>query len=86
MSKDDKGILADLTLEELVDYVDTHDMGDYWEQMPEEHFDFRIGTRQHLIPMDEELIDKVAEIAKSKHTSAEKLINSWVEEKVGAHG
>ena len=36
------------SVEELVDFFETHDMGDYWEQMPEAHFDVNIKKRKHL--------------------------------------
>ena len=32
------------SVEELVDFFETHDMGDYWEQMPEAHFDVNIDA------------------------------------------
>jgi hypothetical protein len=30
------------SLDELVSFFDTHDMGEYWEQMPEASFDINI--------------------------------------------
>ncbi len=70
------------SLDQLVDFFDTHDMGEYWEQMPEASFDIRIKRRRHLVAIDEEIIPKLNEIAKSRRVSSEKLINTWLKEKL----
>jgi hypothetical protein len=70
------------SLNELVKFFDSHDMGDYWDQMPEVDFDVDIKTSQYLVAIDEELITKLNEIAKSKKVSTEKLINTWLREKI----
>ena len=77
-----KGLPPSRSLDELVEFFDTHDMGEYWEHMPEAHFDIDIKRRAHLAAIDEELIDRLSEVAKSKHASIETLINSWLREKV----
>jgi len=60
---------------ELVDLFETHDMGDYWEQMPEAHFDLNIKKRKHLVALEGDIVAKLTEIAKSKRVSSESLIN-----------
>jgi hypothetical protein len=70
------------SLDELVEFFDTHDMGEYWDEMPEASFDINIKKRKHLVAIDEEIIPKLNEIAKSKKVSSEKLINSWLKEKI----
>jgi CopG antitoxin of type II toxin-antitoxin system len=70
------------SLDELVEFFDTHDMGDYWEQMPEASFDINIKRRKHLVAIDEEIIPQLNEIAKSRKVSSEKLINTWLKEKL----
>ncbi len=67
---------------ELVDFFDSHDMGDYWEQMPEAEFEIKIKRRKHLIALEEDLVTKVTRIAKAKHVSSEALINTWLKEKL----
>ncbi len=69
-------------LNDLVDFFDTHDMGDYWDQMPEAHFDVNIKRRKHLVAIDGTISAKLTEIAKSKKVSSENLINSWLKEKI----
>ncbi len=70
------------SLDELVEFFDTQDMGDYLKDMPEAKFDVNIKRRTHLFALDAELASKLTEIAKSKQTSAESLINAWLKEKI----
>jgi hypothetical protein len=70
------------SLDELVEFVDTHDLGDYLDNMPEVHFDVNLKRRKHLIAIDAELIDKLNLIARIQRTSPEQLVNSWVREKI----
>ena len=44
------------TVEEFVDFFDTHDMGKYWDEMPEAHFKVTIKERSFLVAVDETLI------------------------------
>ena len=68
--------------DELVGFFETHDMGDYWDQMPEADFKVNIKRKKHLVAIDEEIVPKLNEIAKSKKVTPEKLINSWLKEKL----
>ena len=42
-------------IDELVEFFEIHDMGDYWDQMPEAHFDVNIKRRKHLIALEEDI-------------------------------
>jgi len=66
----------------LVDFFETHDMGDYWDQMPEATFDVNIKKRKHLVALEEEIVDKVTKIAKANKISSESLINTWLKERI----
>jgi len=70
------------SLDELVEFFDSQDMGDYLKDMPQAKFDVNIKRRTHLFALDAELASKLTEIAKSKQTSAESLINAWLKEKI----
>ena len=70
------------SLDKLVEFVDTHDTSEYWDQMPEVHFDIDLKKRTHLVALDENLANEVTEVARSKKTSSEALINSWIKEKL----
>ena len=70
------------SLDELVEFFETQDMGELWEQLPAAHFDVDIKSRTHLVAIEEELAQQLGEIAKSQRTSSESLINDWLREKV----
>lgn len=70
------------TLLELVEFFDRHDMGEYWNDMPEASFDVDIKTRTHFVAIDSDLAEKLTQIAKVRRISSEKLIHSWLKEKI----
>jgi hypothetical protein len=70
------------SLDTLVEYFDTHDLGDDWALMPEVQFDIDIQKRTHLVAIDEDLIARLSSIAKARRVPAETLINTWLKEKV----
>ncbi len=74
------------TLEELVEFFDSHDLGDYWDELPEAHFDVAMKRRKRLVAIEEELVGRVAEIARARDVSTEELINAWLKEKVAQAG
>jgi len=42
------------SLDELVEFFDTHDMGEYWDRMTEADLDIDISQRKHLVALDED--------------------------------
>ena len=68
--------------QELVDFFDNNDMGEFWEEMPEVYFDVDLKRKQYLISVDESLMSKLLKIAKSQEVSIEALVDSWLKEKV----
>jgi hypothetical protein len=70
------------TLDELVDYFDSHDLGDFLEEMPEVNFEIEIEHKSHLFALDNDLIDDLSKMARKQHTSSAKLINLWLKEKL----
>ncbi|HEV7374593.1 MAG TPA: CopG family antitoxin [Pyrinomonadaceae bacterium] len=70
------------SIDELVEFFDTHDMGDYLDELPEVHFDVDIKKRTYLVAIDEEIVSKLSEIARLKQIPAEALVNSWLREKI----
>lgn len=70
------------SVEELIDFFDTHDMGKYMDAMPEVQFDVALKENTVLVEVDQELMKKLAKLAKKQKTSTFELINSWLEEKV----
>ncbi len=77
-----KALPRSKSVKELVEFFDTHDMGDYWEKMPKAHFDVNIKKRKHLVALEGDIVDKLAQIAKSRKVSLESLINAWLKDKI----
>jgi hypothetical protein len=77
-----KALLAKDSISELVEFFDSHDMGELWDQMPEVGFDIDLRRRKHLVALDDDLAGKVAKIARSRHVSSESLINALLREKL----
>jgi len=70
------------SLNELVEFFDTHDLGEYWDEMPEAHFEVDIKTKTHLFAIDGELATKLNEIARLRQIPSQMLVNSWLREKI----
>lgn len=69
------------SVQDLAEFFDTHDMGNYISQMPEAEFEVDIKKRSYLVAIDGEVMKQLVEIAKSEQVSAEMLINAWLREK-----
>lgn len=67
---------------EVTKFFETHDMGDYPDQLPEVDFDIAFKRRKYLVAIDGKLMRQLTEIAKVKRLPAQKLIHDWLEEKV----
>jgi hypothetical protein len=74
------------SLDELVDHFDTHDMGEDLDQMPRTEVEVDIKWRRHLVPIDDDILARVREIAKKGTTSSEDLINTWLRERLSVAG
>lgn len=70
------------SLDEMVDFFDTTDLGDYLDAMPEVDFNINLKHSRHLISIAPDLADKVTKIAKSRHVTTEELIDEWLRAKV----
>ncbi len=70
------------SLDELVKFFDSHDLGEYCTDMPEAHFEVDIKRKTHLFALDTGLANKLIEIARSRKISSEALINAWLKEKI----
>jgi len=70
------------SLDELVEFFENNDLGDYLDSMPEVEFAVNIKRKRHLVALDEDVAIKLVEIAKAQHIPSETLVNSWLREKV----
>jgi hypothetical protein len=86
MEENDSQKLPSFTsLDELVEFFDSHDMGEYEEALPEAHFDLELRRKTHLVAIDEETNSRLTEIAEQERTPAESLVNSWLKEKISRY-
>ena len=74
------------SLNDLVDFFDKNDLGEYWENLPEARFNIALKRRRHLVALDEKVASRLSEIARAKKVSSEKLLNSWLREKLSKVG
>ena len=65
-----------------MNFFDSPDLGEYWDQMLEVDFEVDIKQKKYLLALDAELDSKLTEIAKSRKISSEALINAWLREKI----
>jgi hypothetical protein len=70
------------SLDDLVAFFETRDLGDYLDQMPEAHLDIDLKKRTHIVAIDDDLAEKLDAIARTKHLPSERLINVWLREKI----
>jgi len=70
------------SVDELVEFFDKHDMGDYWDRLPKAEFEVNIKTRKHLVAIDEKIIPRINQIAKAKRITSAKLLYTWLREKI----
>jgi len=70
------------SVENLVEFFDSHDMGKFWDEMTEAQFDVARKRRTFLVAVDGLLMKKLSEAAKAKRTSTNRLVNAWLKEKL----
>jgi hypothetical protein len=86
MAENNSGKLPSFTsLDELVEFFDTHDMGEYEEDLPEADFEVDLRKKVHLVAIDEETNNRLTEIAEQEKTPAESLVNTWLKEKISRY-
>jgi hypothetical protein len=70
------------SLDDLVEFFDSKDLGDFWEDLPEAKFDVNIKSKKHLFTLDDDVAKKLTQIAKNKQISSQSLINQWIKESI----
>jgi len=70
------------SLDELVNFFDENDFGDFEEKLKEVHFNVDLKSKKHLVGINEEISKNLTEIALRENTTTESLVNLWLEEKV----
>jgi CopG antitoxin of type II toxin-antitoxin system len=70
------------SIDELTGFFDENDLGDYLENLPEAEFEVNLEKRTYFVAVDEELSQKLSEIAKREHLPSEQIVNNWLREKI----
>ncbi len=70
------------SLEDLVNFFDENDFGDFDKTLKEVHFDVDLKSKKYLVGIDEETSKSLAKIATQEKTTTDSLVNSWLKEKV----
>jgi hypothetical protein len=73
------------SLDELVEFFDARDLGEFEEDLPEARFDVKLQKRKYLVSIDEETNQDLTAIAERESTTAEALVNSWLKEKISSY-
>ncbi|MEM9273525.1 MAG: CopG family antitoxin [Cyanobacteria bacterium P01_F01_bin.143] len=68
--------------EELIDFFDTHDLGEYEEALPEVDFDVEIKNKHYLVSVEENLMGKLLEVSQEQQISVDMLVDSLLKEKL----
>ena len=68
-------------LADIIEYLDTHDIGDELETMPEAAFQINLPPRKPHFALETTLATKLREAARLRGIPAETLLNQWVREK-----
>ncbi len=78
----DKEVAEDLAFfAKEIEYFETHDISEELAASPEVHFEISPSVRRKRYPLDDELSEKLAVIARQRGVPAEDLLNQWVREK-----
>ncbi len=54
------------TVQEMIEFFDTHDMGDQWDDLPDAQFDVDIETKRHMVEIDKEILFRTCQIPIAK--------------------
>ncbi|KAM3112714.1 CopG family antitoxin [Phormidesmis sp. 146-33] len=68
--------------EEIGEFWDTHSLDDYWEQTQPVEFIVNLGSNKTYYSLDANLAEQVKAIAQRQGISPEKLLASWIQEKL----
>ena len=70
------------TLEEAADYWDTHSFADHLGDTEPVEIEVCLDKRRIFLEIDTDISEKLKKIAQKKGQSYDKLINSWIREKI----
>ncbi len=69
--------------EDMEEFCDTHDLGEYWEQTEPAEFEISPwARRRYLVSVDRDLLLRVQHIAHIRGVTTERLVNVLLEQRV----
>jgi hypothetical protein len=70
------------SIEAAAEFWDNHDLSDYWDETSEALFDVDLERRVILVPLEQKVARKLAEVARQQGISTETLVNVWLSERL----
>ncbi|KCZ72202.1 Protein of unknown function (DUF3680) [Candidatus Methanoperedens nitroreducens] len=70
------------SLEEAADYWDNHSFAEYIEDTEPVEIEVNLTKHRIILEIDSDLSEKLKKIAQKKKKSYDKLIGSWIREKI----
>ena len=70
------------SVQDLVEFFDTHDLGRCWDSLQEADFEINLKTRRHVFGIEDKVARKLNEIARKKKIPSQVLIDTWLMERV----
>lgn len=70
------------SLEEAAQYWDTHSFADHIEDTEPVEIEVSLTRRRIMLEIDNDMLEKLKKIAHKKKKGYDKLISSWIREKI----
>ena len=71
---------------EAAEFWDNHDLVDYWQNTKEVKMNIKVPPTPRYVPLEQEVAEFIAGVAKKQHISIETLVNLWLKERVTGKG
>jgi hypothetical protein len=73
---------ASASIEEIIEFWDTHSTADYEDEMEEVSFDIDLREEVFTVALVPELVDRLESQAKARGVTTETLVNLWLAERL----
>jgi hypothetical protein len=70
------------SIKAAAEFWETHSLADYWDQTREVDFDVDLESRVVLVPLEHDLANRLAALARQQGLSIETLVNLWLSERL----
>ena len=73
---------ASASIEEIIEFWDTHSTADYEDEMEDVSFEIDVREEVYTVALVPELVDELESQAKARGVSTETLVNLWLAERL----